>query len=123
MWKDFLTNFSQAFLGVILPMLATALAGMLAGLVMKGINWVQSKCDLQLQMILNAAVKSAVLAAEQVHLVDAAIQKKDYAVDFATKWLAERGYKINLDVLSDAIEAAVMEEFNKSRVTAGEVAV
>ncbi|NMC30740.1 MAG: hypothetical protein GYA45_11790 [Pelolinea sp.] len=115
MWQEFLSGFIEIFLKAVLPVLATALASLVAALITKGINWLKSKLDLQMQFILNEAVKSAVLAAEQVHLVDAAIIKKDYALDYATRWLAARGYKIDLGLIGDAIEAAVLEQFNKDR--------
>jgi len=116
MWQDLLSAFVEIFLKAVLPSLATALAGLLLALVMKGINWLKSKLDLNTQFILNEAVKAAVLAAEQVHLGDVLIDKKDYALDYATKWLASRGYKIDLAIVADAIEAAVMDQFNRSRV-------
>jgi len=57
-------------------------------------------------------VEIGVQAAEQVYGAANGDAKKGYAIDFAEKWLAERGVKIDVDVLDAAVEAAVLREFN-----------
>ena len=116
MWLDFLSAFLQKFLEVVLPVLATALAGLLIAWITKVINDIKAKLTDDQIFVVNEVVRSAVLAAEQVHLKDAAIDKKDYALNIAESWLSSKGIKLDLAYLDAKIEAAVMDEFNLSRV-------
>lgn len=116
MFEDFVSKFAQEFLSIVLPVLASLLAGLVIAWIKKVIEQVKAKMDERFIWMLDEAVRVAVLAAEQVNLSGFVEDKKDYAIGVAEKWLAERGYKIDLGVLADRIEAAVMEEFNKGRV-------
>ena len=116
MFEDFVSKFAQEFLSIVLPVLASLLAGLVIAWIKKVIEQVKAKMDERFIWLLDEAVRIAVLSAEQVNLAGFVEDKKDYAIGVAEKWLAERGYKIDLAVLSDRIEAAVMEEFNKGRV-------
>lgn len=116
MFEDFVSKFAQEFLSIVLPVLASLLAGLVIAWIKKVIEQVKAKMDERFIWLLDEAVRIAVLSAEQVNLSGFVEDKKDYAIGVAEKWLAERGYKIDLAVLSDRIEAAVMEEFNKGRV-------
>jgi len=116
MFEDFVSKFAQEFLSIVLPVLASLLAGLVIAWIKKVIEQVKAKMDERFIWMLDEAVRVAVLAAEQVNLSGFIEDKKDYAIGVAEKWLAERGYKINLAVPSDRIEAAVMEEFNKGKV-------
>lgn len=116
MFEDFVSKFAQEFLSIVLPVLASLLAGLVIAWIKKVVEQVKAKMDERFIWMLDEAVRVAVLSAEQVNLAGFIEDKKDYAIGVAEKWLAERGYKINLAVLSDRIEAAVMEEFNKGRV-------
>ena len=116
MFEDFVSKFAQEFLSIVLPVLASLLAGLVIAWIKKVVEQVKAKMDQRFIWLLDEAVRIAVLAAEQVNLSGFVEDKKDYAIGVAEKWLAERGYKIDLGVLADRIEAAVMEEFNKGRV-------
>ena len=116
MFEDFVSKFAQEFLSIVLPVLASLLAGLVIAWIKKVIEQVKAKMDERFIWLLDEAVRVAVLSAEQVNLAGFIEDKKDYAIGVAEKWLAERGYKIDLGVLADRIEAAVMEEFNKGRV-------
>lgn len=118
MWLDLLSSFLQKFMEIVLPVLATALAGLVVAWITKVINDIKSQLSEDTQWILQQAVNAAVLAAEQVHLVDAAIDKKDYALKAATEWLESKGVKVDLKILDTLIEAAVMQEFNIGRAKA-----
>jgi hypothetical protein len=61
---------------------------------------------------INKVIEIGVQAAEQVYGAAEGDQKKAYAIDFAEKWLADRGVKVDIDILDSAVEAAVMREFN-----------
>lgn len=117
MWIDFLSSFAQNFLNAVLPVLATLLAGLVIAWITDVVNKIKSRISTDAQWIIDEAVNAAVLAAEQVHLKDAAIDKKDYALTSATNWLESKGIKFDLNQLDTLIEAAVMDEFNRSKVT------
>lgn len=118
MFLDFLSAFLQKFLEVVLPVLATALAGLAVAWITKIINDIKSHLSGDAQWAINQAVGAAVMAAEQMHLVDAAIDKKDYALTAATNWLESKGIKVDLNILDTLIEAAVMNNFNIDRAKA-----
>jgi hypothetical protein len=61
-----------------------------------------------LQRVAEVAVESA----EQLYGEFAGEAKKAYALDFAEKWLAERGLNVETSVIEAQIEAAVLREFN-----------
>jgi hypothetical protein len=69
---------------------------------------------------LELAAKMAVQAAEQAKLGGALIDKKQYALEIAQKWLTSYGVKIDLALIDAAIEAAVMTEFNQHEDGEGE---
>ena len=115
MFLEFLVAFAQKFLEIVLPVLATALAGLVVAWMTKVINDIKAKLSTEAQWAIEQAVNSAVLAAEQVHLVDLAIDKKDFALNAATEWLEAKGIKFDLAQLDTLIEAAVLTEFNRER--------
>lgn len=116
MWQDFVSTFLQEFMGIVLPVLASLLAGLFIAWITKLVNQIKEQLDNRFVWMLEEAVRIAVLAAEQVNLAGFVEDKKQYALGVAEKWLGERGYKIDLGVLSDRIEAAVMEHFNKDKL-------
>ncbi len=116
MWIDLLSSFAQNFLNAVLPVLATLLAGLLIAWIAEKVNAVKSRLSNDAQWVIEQAVRSAVLAAEQVHLVDIAIDKKEYALTAATEWLVSKGIKFDLGQLDTLIEAAVMSEFNREKL-------
>ncbi len=115
-WKEFVSVFAQELLVAI----AVPLAGLLAGLLIAKIKqaWAsaESKIDERYVWMIDEAVRVAVLAAEQSKLAEHIDNKKEYAIDAATRYLEARGFKIDLALISDRIEAAVMELFNKGKV-------
>jgi len=113
-FKDLLSVFAQEFLSVVLPVLFSALAGLVVVYVKKGIDQIKANVSEDLWWALEQAAASAVKAAEQVGLQEESTDKLSYAVDYATGWLKMRGYKIDLALIEAAIEAAVWEELNKT---------
>jgi hypothetical protein len=118
--KEFGVTFLNLFLQLVLPPLVAVIVGFV-------IKWVKSKIaaaeavlDSNTLDIIKKAVSSAVLAAEQVGLADALLDKKDYAINAAQQSLAGWGLAIDIDELDVLIEAAVMEEFNRYRVPEAE---
>jgi len=57
----------------------------------------------------------AVRAAEQANIAGLIKDKKQYAVEILDKSLKDHGFNVNLDVISAAIEAAVLQEFNRDK--------
>lgn len=113
---EYLSVFLQKFLEIVLPVLATALAGLVVAWITKIVNQVKSKLSQEAQWYIEQAVTSAVLAAEQLNLSGKIEDKKDYALQVAEQWLAEKKIKIDLAKLSDLIEAEVMSQFNRDKV-------
>lgn len=118
MFLDLLSAFLQKFLEVVLPVLATALAGLAVAWIAKIVNDTKSRLSSDAEWVINQAVDAAIMAAEQMHLVDAVIDKKDYALTAATNWLESKGIKVDLNILDTLIEAAVMNNFNIYRAKA-----
>ena len=115
MWLDFLSAFLQKFLEVVLPVLATALAGLAIAWITKLINDIKARLTEDQEWIINQAIEAAVLAAEQIDLKGVVIDKKDYALQVAMQWLSLKGIKINLNILDARIEAAVFDQFNRDK--------
>jgi len=63
--------------------------------------------------VVEIVVYNAVKTAEQLGIVAAVESKKDLAIAVAEKELAEYGIEIDLDILSDKVEAAVNDLFPK----------
>jgi type II secretory pathway pseudopilin PulG len=115
MWLDFASAFLQKFLEVVLPVLATALAGLAIAWITKLINDVKARLTEDQEWIINQAIDAAVLAAEQIDLKGVVIDKKDYALQVAMQWLSLKGIKLNLNILDARIEAAVFDQFNRNK--------
>ena len=116
MLLDFGSIFLQKFLEIVLPVLVSAVAGLVIAWITKVVNDIKSRMSSDVQWYISQAVESAVLAAEQAGLNDYLVDKKKYALNVAQKQLDAKGVKINLSILSDLIEASVMSEFNRGRV-------
>ena len=108
----FLFQLAQGVLLILLPALATMIAGwVLAKAKIAWLNFkeAQSGWASTLESIATLAVK----AAEQLNVAELIEDKKSYAVQVAQLWLNDKGLKIDLAVIEAAIEAAVFDEFNK----------
>jgi len=116
MWLDFASVFLQKFLEIVLPVLATALAGLAIAWITKVISELKSKLTLQQQDLIDMIVQTAVFAAEQAGLSGFITDKKEYALTIAEKWMAEKGLSIDMHVLDALIEAAVYAELNRDKV-------
>lgn len=63
--------------------------------------------------ILTIVAEIAVKAAEQMHLADPIVKKKEVALEIAQKLLEAEGWHIDLKLIDASIESAVWEFFNK----------
>jgi hypothetical protein len=111
-WKDVLAKFVEAFLLGIAPIIASFVAAWLFAKAKKAIAEMKV-INPDLYWALEEVAAIAVKAAEQAQLAGFVTDKKAYAIGVVEKLLALRGFVIDLDPISDAIEAAVWEEFNK----------
>jgi hypothetical protein len=111
---EFWMNYLQYFLGLAAPVVAAATFRLLWALGSKA--WAEFKeAQPSIAWNLETAASFAVKAAEQAKASDYIQDKKTYALDIAEKWLAARGFPVDLDLLDAAIEAAVYDEFNRSK--------
>lgn len=112
---DFFWKFLQLFLNAVIPPLIAVAATFIVALAKKLIDKWTASLNLDVLYIMQEAVRSAVLAAEQAHLKDLAVDKYQFAMEQAANWLASKNIKFDLEELSGLIEAAVMDEFNRGR--------
>ncbi len=108
---SFLASFIQELLLAFAPVIAALVAGFLIAqikLLMEKIK--AQRPDVYEQMIW--VVSTAVKAAEQAGAAGLITEKKQYALDYVQNWLTEKGLKIDVSLISAAIEAAVYEEIN-----------
>lgn len=85
-----------------LTQIVVALIGLLAAFITyRIIPWIKANTNEKQQAIIDAAIKTAVFAAEQIYGAGEGDKKFDYAI----QWLHDRGY----DADKTRIEAAVYE--------------
>ena len=86
-----------------------ALIGLLAAIVTyKLIPWIKAHTDEKQQRLIDAAVQTAVFAAEQIYGAGHGDEKLSYALN----WLSDKGYNVN----RTEVEAAVYELLNDSGI-------
>ena len=74
--------------------------------------WIKVKSqNPSLAAVLDYAVDKAIRASEQIFGPKHGEQKKEYAIEVVQNMLAEYGYKVNVQVIADAIESAVFDNF------------
>jgi len=110
-----LSSFGQKFLEAVLPVLFAALTGLVIAWITKVVNEIKAKLNDDAEWVIQQAITAAVYAAEQEGLVGNIQDKKAFALDVATEWLANKGIKIDLARLDVLIEAEVMQVFNMNK--------
>ena len=105
-WNELLSTVVQAVLMFILPIVAKYVVDWLKAATEAATASIESYQP-DIYATLKEAAIIAVQAAEQYGLSDKIQSKKDYALDIAEKWLAERGFKIDIVLIDAAIEAQV----------------
>jgi hypothetical protein len=73
--------------------------------------------------LVDEGLRLAVEAAEQLKLGDAALNKKEWAVDFAAAWLKTRGITLDLQELDGLIEAEVWRIFGEENKAKAQKAI
>lgn len=85
-----------------------AIIGLLAAIItVKVIPWIKAKTTNEQQIMLEAAIRTAVFAAEQIYGAGKGKEKLTYAQTY----LAKHGYKVDID----DIEAAVQDYFSHEK--------
>ena len=113
-WYKFIESLLLAFA----PVLASLAAAALVALVRKW--WAEFKqAQPDAAFWLEQAASMAVQAAEQAGMAGYIQDKKQYALEVAQRYLDAKGIKIDVELISDAIEAAVFAELNKGKAIEG----
>lgn len=112
--NDIVSAVLQSVLGYVLPLLAVSLTGLVVAKIRETWRRIEVKRpDLTYEVM--KVTRLAIAAAEQAGAANLINDKKKYALNIAEKWLSDAGIKIDLDLISAAIEAAVFDEFNQNK--------
>ena len=114
-WAELIGGLVQDVLVGVLTMLAGAATAYLVGLAKQAWAKAHETIGAEWSWALDEAVFMAVRAAEQLGLKDKVLVKKDWAVTKAQEILDARGIKVDVAIIEAAIEAAVLQEFNKNK--------
>lgn len=99
---DLLAKFAQDLLVTALPLLFTA-----------GLVWLKAELkDRKIDEVIKRYAPVAVRAAEQLHLTGVIKDRKVYAIQFIQAIFDQRGVKVDAAFIANAVEAAVLQEFN-----------
>lgn len=110
-----LSKFAEVFLTALAPVLATLVATWLVAKLR--VAWAEFKeFQPDVAFHLEQAAEFAVYAAEQAKVGKLIEDKKVYALGVAEKYLAAKGFTVDLDLIAAAIEAAVLQEFNQPQL-------
>ena len=118
-WTNVLSVFAQQFLLALAPIVASLLAAWVFA--KARLAWAELKADhgdyaYWLELVAGMAVK----AAEQAKMSDLIVDKREYAFEIIERWLSQKGVTLDVDIIYAAIEAAVLEEFNRHKLAVGE---
>lgn len=106
---DFINQFLLGALGILAPIVL----GMLAAWLKAKMDQVKAGMKSEDLYLLQALASVAVKAAEQAKLAELIEDKKAFAVDYVAKYAESQGLKFDVHAIAGAIEAAVLEQFNK----------
>lgn len=112
----------QAFLVVLIQVLVPILMSALIGLVVQQWKLARSKMSKETLATVDQIISSMVLAAEQYDLggvvARSGAEKKAWVLHRVSAELAKLGIKIDVWMLTDLIEAAVLTQINKMKLDA-----
>lgn len=119
-WNVILSQVLQAVLIVVLPPVAVFVVKFLEAKIK--VLWEEAKAwSPTITQLVEQAARFAVVAAEQAGAAQLIQDKKAYAIKVAGDWLLEHGVDVNLDLVSAAIEKAVLEYFHPDRLAVLEI--
>ena len=109
--------FDWTFISELLQSLALAtipvLAGMGAKLLSAKISTERAKFSAEQNYMIDAFIRTAVYAAEQLNASEQIDNKLDYVLELVDTWLINRGIELDLDEIRARIEAEVKQAFPK----------
>ena len=111
-FTDVLFKFLEQFLLAMIPVFVPILGALLIPKAIRAWQVVKEKSGIE-PWVLDEIVRMAVQAAEQAKVAGYIDDKKGYAIDVASLWLKSKGIKLDLGLIDAAIEAAVLDMFNK----------
>lgn len=114
-FSDVLWKFVESFVVALVPILVPLLAAWILPKVIGAWKGLKSKLDSDAIYLIESIAGMAVKAAEQAKLSGFITDKKTYAMEFVESWLKARGVKLDLKLIDSAIEAAVLDEFNRDK--------
>ena len=101
-WSTVLGELITQFLRIMIPV------GIALILKWAGELWLKMKAQVpEIAEVLNFACQLATRAAEQEYGGKHGEEKKQYAIEFVQKYLAEHGLKVDVSVIASSIEASV----------------
>ncbi len=112
--EQVLINFLVAFITTCTPVVVAFVVAWIKAKTDEIKTKISERLSSEQQYALEWAARNAVLAAEQSGLKDLAINKKAFAITAAERFLKAQGFDIDLDVIAEAIEAAVWSEINST---------
>lgn len=114
-FSDVLWKFVESFVVALVPILVPLLAAWILPKVIGAWKGLKDRLGDNAWMLDDVAT-IAVRAAEQAKVGALAAEKKDYAIGVAQAYLKEKGIKLDLALIDAAIEAAVLQEFNRAKL-------
>jgi len=111
MWNEIVSKVIEQVLLAVLPVLAGAAAAYIIGLAKSAWTKARTLVGEEWVWLLDEGVQMAVRAAEQLEIAGLVKDKKEYAMAFVRNFLASHGINVDLEIISGAIEAAVIENF------------
>ena len=109
---DLLQDFGLQLLQGVLIAAVPIVVGFVAQWLRSQVALQKAKLSAQQISIINQIVSIAINAAEQLGLAEAIDDRKDYALAYAQEYLNLHNIKLDINLISVAIEAAVLSEFN-----------
>jgi hypothetical protein len=120
--SELVTATIRAFTQDILPLLIGVVALWITSVLVPMVKrQMQLRLSFDQRALLVQVAAMAVLAAEQLYAAnkstidDLAKAKRDYAFKLIYQWFHERGIEVSVDEIYQAIEASVMDQFNRDR--------
>ena len=110
-WSQLFKDFAEA----ISPAIQDLLVAVLVYASGRAAMWFRAKYEAQKSYDVDLLIQIAVRAAEQLYKCKDGEAKFDYAINLVEAELARIGFKIDIELLTAKIEAAVMDEFNYGR--------
>lgn len=115
-WKDVFSSFAMQILLYLMPVVASLVAAWVFAKAKAAWNQFKQEQPTLVDYLEEFAV-FAVHAAEQAGMGGLIKDKREYAFQVIEKLLAEKGIKVDVDLIYAAVEKAVLDEFNKDTGT------